>query len=71
MWKDAEENGRAQKQAVSRIILEGVKVTMKTLASTTDEPEYRNTSIVVARHSAPKEAIKVQIASGAECLTRN
>jgi hypothetical protein len=44
---------------------------MKTSARMTGESEYRNPAMVVARHSAAKETIKVETASAAECHTRN
>jgi hypothetical protein len=43
---------------VSRIILEGVKGTMKISARMTGESEYRNPAMVDARHSAVKETVK-------------
>jgi hypothetical protein len=42
---------------------------MKTSARMTGESEYRNPAMVVARHSAAKETIKVETASAAEYVT--
>jgi len=54
---------------VSRIVLEGLKGTMKISARMTGESEYRNPAMVDARHSAAKETVKVGIASAAEYVT--
>jgi hypothetical protein len=54
---------------ISRIILEGVKGTMKTSARMTGESEYRNPAMVLAKHPAAKETIKVETASVAEYAT--
>jgi len=56
-------------EVVSRIILEGVKGTMKTSPRMTGESEYRDSAMVVARPSAAKETIKVETASAAEYVT--
>jgi len=42
---------------------------MKTSARMTGESEFRNPAMVVARHSAAKETIKVEIARAAQYVT--
>jgi hypothetical protein len=56
-------------EVVSRIILEGVKGTMKTSARMTGESEYRKPAMVVVKHSAARETIKAETASVAEYVT--